>query len=309
MGRIVQNCLNQLREMSVVNLEETMESLSRQGFGDTALAAALPATTAGAGSSAAGAELGDMDTTTDDKPDASLTLLGAIVAKLLTLIKCVAFPICGHRASSYSPFYFPVPTSAALCCCDTAPLSLHCGCLDRSGVGVPTRGASARTLKTVAEIAGAAMQPYATQASRVLSNGLEDQVCMYWFLAAVGAAAAAADDDDDKMMMMMMMMMTMMTMFFLLTPATIVLKSPALRLEFAKAAAEISKIAKQGTVRKYVERLQTLYDTADDGNRFTSGYAMNALATACLDKIQRYMPEIVPLAFMVREAVLCSFVV
>ncbi len=109
------------------------------------------------------------------------------------------------------------------------------------------------------------------------------------------------------LLLLLMMMMMMMMMFFLLTPATTVLKSPALRLEFAKAAAEISKIAKQGTVRKYVERLQTLYDTADDGNRFTSGYAMNALATACLDKIQRYMPEIVPLAFMVREAVLCSF--
>ena len=70
--------------------------------------------------------------------------------------------------------------SRAIVGCRRTPVRLEfvCMCVRvRSGVGVPTRGASARTLKTIAEIAGAAMQPYATQASRVLSAGLEDQVC------------------------------------------------------------------------------------------------------------------------------------
>ena len=78
-------------------------------------------------------------------------------------------------------------------------------------------------------------------------------------------------------------------------------QSTALRMEFAKAAAEVHKVAKQGTVRKYVERLQALYDTGDDGNRYIAGYAMNCLATSCLDKMQRYLPEVVPMAFMVRR--------
>ena len=93
MGRIVQNCINQLREMSVANLEETMESLAKQGFGDSA--APLVATAgAGAGAGAtsgskasAAAAADDMDTVGDDKAPTSTTLLGAIVAKLLSLIK------------------------------------------------------------------------------------------------------------------------------------------------------------------------------------------------------------------------------
>lgn len=76
-------------------------------------------------------------------------------------------------------------------------------------------------------------------------------------------------------------------------------------MEFAKLAASVCKVAKQGTVRKYVESLQRLQEGGDDATRYIAGYAMQAIATACLDRIQRYFAEIIPLAFMV-GAQLCK---
>ncbi len=82
MGRIVQNCVNQLREMSTVDLEEPMESLLRKGLGGSDTGPARPGAGAGAGASGEdGMEDGG------GGGGESLTLLGAIVAKLLLLIK------------------------------------------------------------------------------------------------------------------------------------------------------------------------------------------------------------------------------
>jgi hypothetical protein len=80
-------------------------------------------------------------------------------------------------------------------------------------------------------------------------------------------------------------------------------QSPALRLEYAKANAEVCKVAKQGTVRRYVDRLRALYDSGDDALSYVSAYAFNCLATSCHDKLQRYMSELAPMAFMVRPSV------
>lgn len=79
-------------------------------------------------------------------------------------------------------------------CCLT-----HCGCVVfvRSGVGLPTRGASIRCLVTLADIVTLSLKPYSPQVIRMLLAGLEDS-------------------------------------------------SPALRLEFAKAAGRLIKFSKSG---------------------------------------------------------------
>ncbi len=90
MGRIVTNCVNQLREMGVAGMEEPLEALLRQALGSASTSAASGA---GSGAGSVRGEGGGGDGDGDDDrggAGASLTLLGAVVAKLLGLIKWVA---------------------------------------------------------------------------------------------------------------------------------------------------------------------------------------------------------------------------
>lgn len=85
-------------------------------------------------------------------------------------------------------------------------------------------------------------------------------------------------------------------------------QSVALRIEYARAAAEVCKIAKTGTLRRYVDAVRDLHNNAtDDTAKFVAGVALSALATATTDKLQKHMPELVPMAFMVRSVCLSLF--
>jgi len=81
------------------------------------------------------------------------------------------------------------------------------------------------------------------------------------------------------------------------------LKHPSLtvRTEYGKAAAYLCRVAKNGSVRKYVQRLHEMVaqaDSGDVGTRKTAGRAMVALVHHANDKVKRYMLEIMPLVFI-----------
>jgi len=75
--------------------------------------------------------------------------------------------------------------------------------------------------------------------------------------------------------------------------------SAGMQRELASAAAAIAKVAKAGSVRKYVERLLAMQATAESGaGRAAAGHAMLQLVRRAPDRVKRNAATVVPAAFL-----------